>query len=37
MPNSRLVIIPGAGHMMMLEQPQAVLEAMTKFLGQINF
>lgn len=32
LPNSRLVIIPGAGHLSTLEQPEAVAAAMLDFL-----
>ena len=31
-PGARLVVIPGAGHMVMLEQPRAVSEAIAEFL-----
>lgn len=35
-PASQLVVIPGAGHMVMLEQPRAVNEAITDFLAQFD-
>jgi pimeloyl-ACP methyl ester carboxylesterase len=35
LPNSRLVVIEGAGHMVMLERPQAVAKALTEFLQEI--
>jgi pimeloyl-ACP methyl ester carboxylesterase len=31
-PGARLVVIPRAGHMVMLEQPRAVNEAIAEFL-----
>ena len=36
-PNTHLEIIPGAGHMVMLEQPQVVANAMRLFLSQIPY
>ena len=36
-PNAQLAIIPGAGHMVMLEQPQAVSEVLRQFLSQIPY
>jgi pimeloyl-ACP methyl ester carboxylesterase len=35
--NATLEIIPHAGHMVMLEQPQAVAEALARFLSSISF
>lgn len=35
-PNSRLVLIPGAGHMVMLEAPGAVCSAVQEFLGELE-
>ena len=32
-PNSRLVVIPKAGHLLLEEQPEACVEAIVKFLG----
>jgi len=32
MPSARLEVIPGAGHMLMLEKPQAAAEATQRFL-----
>ena len=34
-PSSRLVVVEGAGHMVMLEQPEAVATALQDFLGDI--
>ena len=36
-PNSKLAIIPGAGHMVMLEQPAMVAEKITDFLHDISY
>jgi pimeloyl-ACP methyl ester carboxylesterase len=36
MPNAQLEIIPDAGHMVMLEQPQAVASALERFLAGIH-
>jgi len=36
-PNSRLAIIPEAGHMVMLEQPGMVAEKITDFLQEISY
>ncbi len=36
-PDARLVVIPGAGHMVMLEQPHLVAEALQSFLQEISF
>ncbi len=36
MPNSSLVIVPEAGHLSALEQPQVVTEAMVDFLGRLH-
>jgi pimeloyl-ACP methyl ester carboxylesterase len=36
-PNSRLAIVPGAGHMVMLEQPGVVAERITDFLQEISY
>jgi pimeloyl-ACP methyl ester carboxylesterase len=36
-PNATLKIIPNAGHMVMLEQPLAVAEALSVFLSTISF
>lgn len=36
-PNARLVVIPGAGHMVMLEQPHLVAEGLLSFLQDISF
>jgi pimeloyl-ACP methyl ester carboxylesterase len=35
LPDARLRIIPGAGHMVMLEQPRTVAAAITEFLSQL--
>jgi pimeloyl-ACP methyl ester carboxylesterase len=37
MPEARLVVIPGAGHMVMLEQPAHVAESLYSFLKDVNF
>jgi pimeloyl-ACP methyl ester carboxylesterase len=37
MPNARLEPVPGAGHMVMLEQPQAVAVALRGFLDKISY
>lgn len=37
MPNAQLSIIPGAGHMVMLEQPQVVAEKLSSFLKDVSF
>ncbi len=34
-PNARLVIVPNAGHMVMLEQPEAVAQALQEFLATL--
>ncbi len=34
-PNARLVIVPNAGHMVMLEQPEAVAQALQEFLATV--
>jgi pimeloyl-ACP methyl ester carboxylesterase len=34
---SELVLVPQAGHMVQLEQPQRVLEAIRDFLGGIQY
>ncbi len=34
--NCRLVVIPQAGHMVMIEQPTAVAAAIAEFLGELN-
>jgi pimeloyl-ACP methyl ester carboxylesterase len=36
-PSSRLVVIPDAGHMVMLERPQAVADALGNFLSRISY
>ena len=36
-PNATLKIIPDAGHMVMLEQPQAVATALGEFIGGISY
>ena len=36
-PNAALQTVPDAGHMVMLEQPQAVAEALNGFLGKIAY
>ena len=36
-PNATLKIIPDAGHMVMLEQPQAVAAALGEFIGGISY
>jgi pimeloyl-ACP methyl ester carboxylesterase len=36
-PNARLQVIPGAGHMVMLEQPHLVAESLVSFLKDISF
>ncbi len=36
-PNARLSVIPGAGHMVMLEQPRRVAESLLSFLQDISF
>jgi pimeloyl-ACP methyl ester carboxylesterase len=35
MPESRLVIIPGAGHMILFDAPDAVASALTDFVGRL--
>jgi 3-oxoadipate enol-lactonase len=35
-PDSRLVIIPNAGHMTPVEAPQAVNDALEEFLGRLS-
>ncbi|MBN1146287.1 MAG: alpha/beta hydrolase [Anaerolineales bacterium] len=37
LPNATLETVPGAGHMVMLEQPQAVTAALSAFLEQIVY
>lgn len=37
LPNARLEIIPGAGHMVMLERPQAVAGVIKPFLDEISY
>lgn len=37
LPGSRLVVLPDAGHMVMLEQPTAVSEAVARFLETLPF
>mgnify|MGYP001825122766 CR=1 FL=1 len=36
LPNSKLVVVPGAGHLSALERPEAVTEAMTEFLSSLD-
>jgi len=36
-PNAHLEVVPNAGHMVMLEQPQVVAQILTSFLNQIPF
>jgi pimeloyl-ACP methyl ester carboxylesterase len=36
-PGSQLVVIPNAGHMVMLEQPQLTAQALGNFLNEISF
>lgn len=36
-PHSQLVVVPNAGHMVMLEQPQAVATALSDFLAGIQY
>mgnify|MGYP001766084260 CR=1 FL=1 len=36
-PGARLAAVPGAGHMVMLEQPQAVAVALSEFLAGISY
>jgi len=36
LPRAELVLIEGAGHMVMLEQPRAVNEALQRFLGRLE-
>jgi pimeloyl-ACP methyl ester carboxylesterase len=36
-PGARLEIVPGAGHMVIQEKPQAVASALLGFLGQLNY
>jgi pimeloyl-ACP methyl ester carboxylesterase len=36
-PNARLEVIPQAGHMVMLEQPNSVASALSKFLGNLAY
>jgi pimeloyl-ACP methyl ester carboxylesterase len=36
-PNASLRVIPGAGHMVMLEQPRLVAESLLSFLQNITF
>ncbi len=35
-PGSRLVTIPAAGHVLVVEQPQAVRDAVTGFLSEVE-
>lgn len=37
LPSARLESIPAAGHMLMLEKPQEVAQALASFLGEIRF
>jgi pimeloyl-ACP methyl ester carboxylesterase len=34
-PDARLVVIPGAGHKLPIEQPEALTEAIVRFLGEV--
>ncbi|MBI2845929.1 MAG: alpha/beta hydrolase [Chloroflexi bacterium] len=36
-PGARVVVVPGAGHMVMLEKPQEVTEAMQSFLDSVLY
>lgn len=36
-PNAKLSVIPGAGHMVMLEQPRLVADGLLTFLGAVSF
>jgi len=36
-PNSQLITFPGAGHMVMLEQPEAVAQAISRFANTIPY
>ena len=36
LPNARLVRIPAAGHMVMLEQPDVVARALRAFLDELS-
>ncbi len=36
-PNAKLVVVPQAGHMVMLEQPQVVAAALARFLGSLTY
>jgi pimeloyl-ACP methyl ester carboxylesterase len=36
-PNSQMMIVPAAGHMVMLEQPQTVAEALAAFASQVPY
>ena len=36
LPNSSLVVVPKSGHLSSLEQPEAVTEAMMRFLGRLH-
>ncbi len=35
MPNAQTIVVPNAGHSLMAEQPNAVIDAMTAFLGGV--
>jgi pimeloyl-ACP methyl ester carboxylesterase len=35
-PGARLVVVPGAGHVIFTDQPQAVTDAMLEFLGEVS-
>lgn len=37
LPKARMEIIPNAGHMVMIEKPQAVTESLLKFLNQVRY
>ena len=37
LPAARLEVIPGAGHMVMIEKPQEVADTLRKLLGEINY
>jgi pimeloyl-ACP methyl ester carboxylesterase len=34
---ARLEVVPGAGHMVMQEQPQAVARLLQQFMGQLSY
>jgi pimeloyl-ACP methyl ester carboxylesterase len=36
LPGAELTILPGAGHMMMVEQPDETLDALIAWLGRVR-